>query len=345
MKTKEIYLVVAASVLVVAGWATWRFVAAPPVVDPPAATSLPAQKTTPSTQKATSDTSPRTSRPIVSEVIETPEMKRARFSAEMSRIQASSAARKADFALLKTDPKAYRNALRDRHKPEDMAFLKSLGLSDELRDKVYQMLRAKAELYSDHQEKIMEALRRGEIDTAYGRERLQMNAHPVSPWLRESATYGREVLQMNADLEAAVGTENYGKIKYYEATLLERGETARFQRYLQSRSLPLTEQQEAAVVEAMRQARVGGGKPNLSLISSGFSMEDKLAYIDTVKQSVAPVLNANDLAHLGQYLKDVAESDLKSEALNEKIQTKIREIQKTIEDKKRNLPNPPAPPR
>ena len=232
MKTKEIYLLAAASMMVVAGWAAWRFAVIPSVVEPPANTSLPAQQTTPVAQETTPSTSSRTGRPIVTQAIETPEMKKARFSAEMSRIQASSAARKADFAAQKADPKAYNKTLKDRRKPEDMAFLKSLGLSDELRDKVYQMLRAKGDLYWE----MSEALRRGETYTAYN----------------------RELLQMKADLEAAVGKENDDKIKYWEATLLERGRTAIFQQYLQSRSLPLTEQQEAAVVDAMHQAgRVG----------------------------------------------------------------------------------------
>ena len=319
MKTKEIYLVVAASMMVVAGWAAWRFGANPEVVEPPANTSLSAQKTTPVTQEATPithettpATSSRTGRPIVSQAIETPEMKKARLSAESRRLHARIAAQQAD-------PKAFSNAQKDLSKPKDMAFLNSLGLSDALRDKVYQMLRAKGDHYWDHQEQRSEALRRGETDTAYY----------------------RELGQMNADLEAAVGAENYRKIKYWEGTLLERGETERFQSYLQSRSLPLTEQQEAAVVDAMHQA----GRVGFQLISPNISMEEKLAYIDKVKQSLTPVLSANDVAHLGQYLKDVAESDLKMKALTESLLKRVAEMKKTIEDKKMNLPNPPAPPR
>ena len=321
MKTKEIYLVVAASMMVVVGWAAWRFAAIPSVVDPPANTSLSAQQTTPVTQ-ATPATSSRTGRPIVSEVIETPEMKKARFSAEMSRFQARADAQKADFAAQKADPKAYNKALKDRRKPEDMAFLKSLGLSDELRDKVYQMLRTKGDLYSDHQERMSEARRRGEIYTAFG----------------------RELRQMDADLEAAVGTENSHKIKYREDTLLERYQTAEFQRYLQSRSLPLTEEQQGAVVDAMYQARDGriGSSP---LMSPGISTEDKLAYIDRVKQSLTAGLNANDVALLEQHLKEIVEAPLKRKALEESLQKRGAEIRKTIEDKKMKLPNPPAAPR
>ena len=184
MKTKEIYLLVPASMLVVAGWAAWRFAAIPEVVDPPANTSLSAQKTTPVTQEATPAISQRTGRPIVSQAIEMPEIRKARRTEQTRRYEASIAAQKAD-------PKASRNAQKDLRKPEDMAFLKSLGLSDELRDKVYRMLRAKGDLYSDHEEQMSEARRRGETYTAYG----------------------RELRQMDADLEAAVGTENYRKIQ------------------------------------------------------------------------------------------------------------------------------------
>ena len=127
--------------------------------------------------------------------------------------------------------------------PEDMAFLKSLGLSDELRDKVYEMLTAKADLFWVHEEKIKEAAQKRENYTGY-----------IS-----------ELRQMEADTEAAVGTENYGKIKYYETTPLERLQTAGFKRYLQGRSQPLTEQQEAAVVDGMVQER--GGKASFSLMS------------------------------------------------------------------------------
>ena len=266
--------------LVVAGWAASCFADIPEVVDPPANTSLPTQNTTPST-------SSRTGTPIVSQAIETPEMKKARFSAELSRIQAQIAAQKADSAAQKADPKAFNNVLKDRKKPEDMAFLKSLGLSDELRDKVYQMLRAKGDLQWDLSQQTLEALRKVEIYTAFG----------------------RELRQMEADIEAVVGTENYGKIKYYETTLLERDQTARFKDYLQSRSLPLTEPQEAAVVDAMYQLRKG--KVGFSLNSRSISMEDKLAYIDKLKESLGPVLNANDRALLEQHLKEVAGKTMK----------------------------------
>ena len=315
MKRKEIYLVVAALMLVVAGWAAWRFGASPEVVEPPANTSLSAQKTTPVTQEAMSAISHRTGRPIVSQAIETPEMRKARFSAEKSRFQASVTA----MNDAQRDPKAFSNAQKDLSKPKDMAFLNSLGLSDAIRDKVYQMLRAKGDLYWDHKEQRSEALRRGETDTAYY----------------------REFRQMNADLEAAVGTENYQKIQYWEATLLERSETERFQSYLQSRGLPLTEQQEAAVVDAMHQA----GRVGFQLISPSISMEEKLAYIDKVKQSLTPDLSANNVDLLGQYLQGVAESDLKMKALTESLLKRITEMKKTHQEKQMKLPNPPAPPR
>ncbi len=315
MKKKEIYLVMAASVLVVAGWAAWRFTAINKVAEPPTNATLPAQQSTPVTKEATPATSHRTTgRPIVSAVIETPEMKKARVSAEITHLLAKS--KPLTEAYQAGGITGMRNAHKDLSKPEDMAFLKSLGLSGELRDKVYQMLRAKGDLSSDQQEKMMETLRRGEVYTADA----------------------RELRQMHADLEAAVGTENYGKIKYYESTPVERLQTAQFKDYLQSRSLPLTEQQEAAVVEAMRQARAGSGKATFSLRAREISMEDKLAYIDTVKQSLAPVLNANDMAHLEQHLKEVAESPLKTQA-------RIESIQKRAEERKSNASNLPAAPR
>ena len=315
MKTKEIYLVVAASMLVLAGWGAWRFVGTHVDIDPPASTTLSAEKTTPVTQESTSATFARTGRPIVSEVIETPEMRKARFSAEKSRFQASVTA----MNDAQRDPKAFSNAQKDLSKPQDMAFLKSLGLSDELSEKVYQMLRAKGDLYWDHKEQMSEAFRKGEIYTALGRERLKMNA----------------------DIEAVVGTENYQKIQYWEATLLDRNQTAEFKRYLQSRSLPLTEQQEAAVVDAMYQAR--NGKTGFPLMMSSNSMEDKLAYIDTVKQSLAPVLSANEVSLLGQHFKEVAEKPLRMQAANETTQKKITDLQKRVEQMKKA--NPPAPPR
>lgn len=311
MKTKGIYLLVTASMMVVAGWAAWRFAAIPEGVEPPANTSLPAQETTPVAQGTTPATSPRTGRPIVSQAIETPELRKARLTEQTRRIDASIAARKAD-------PKASSNAQKDLRKPEDMAFLKSLGLSDELRDKVYRMLRAKGDLHWDHQEQMSEARRRGESYTAYG----------------------RELRQMDADLEAAVGTENFHKIQYWEATLLERSQTAGFQDYLQGRRLPLTEQQEAAVVDAMYQAR--NKRVGFALMLSHISMEDKLAYIDTVKQNLAPVLDANDVALLGQHLKEIVEAPLKIRALEESLQKRVTEIQKRARDMKMN---PPAPPR
>ena len=317
MKTKQIYLLVAASMMVVVGWAAWRFIAIPEDVDPPANTSLSAQKTTPVTQKATPATSPRTGRPIVSQAIETPEMKKARFTAEKTRFQASVAAMK---DAQNADPIARSNEQKDRRKADDMAFLKSRGLPDEIGGEVYQKLRAKADLYLVHREKITEALQRGENYTAYT-EKLR---------------------QLNADIEAVVGTENYQKIQYWEATLLERGETATFQRYLQSRSLPLTEQQEADIVDAMYQAR--GGKVGFPLMMTSTSMDDKLAYIDTVKQSLAPVLSANEVALLGQHLKEVAEKPLRMQALNESLQNRLTGLLKRAEDMK-NQAKPPAPPR
>lgn len=294
--------------MVVAGWAAWHFVAIREAVDPPTNTSLSAQKTTPVTQKATPASSPRTGRPIVSEVIETREMMMARVDAQMSRVRASATALK---DARNADPNAKINAQRDRRKPDDMAFLKSLGLSDDLSGEVYQMLRAKADFFTDHQKEISEALQRGEISNAYS----------------------RELVQISADLEAAVGTENYEKIKYWEATMLDRNQAAKFKSYLQGRSLPLTDQQEVAVVDALHQAREG--KIGFGLIMPSTSMEDKLAYIDTVKQSLAPVLSANEVALLGQHLKEVAEQPLRMQALNETTQKKLTELQKKANDMKK----------
>lgn len=310
MKTKEIYLLVAASVLVVAGWAAWRFTANEKIAEPPTNAFLPGQQTTPPAPKTTPATAQRTTgKPTVSETAEKVEIAKKRLSEDMSRAQAT-------LDTMRAGPRATLKTRRDSNKPEDMAFLKSLGLSDELRDKVYDMLTAKADLFWVHEAKIKEAAQKRESYTGY-----------VS-----------ELRQMEADIEAAVGTENYGKIKYYETTPLERHQTARFKTYLQSRSLPLTEQQEAAVVEAMRQARAGGGKATFSLSSPSISMEDKLAYIDTVKQSLGTVLNANDMAFLEQHLKEAAESALKLQALNESNKKKA-------EERNMKASNAVAPPR
>lgn len=318
MKTKEIYLLATASMLLVAGWAAWHFGTVPRDIDPPANTALSPPQATPVTQEATPAKSHRTGRPIISEVIETSEMKMARVRGAMSRTQASATALK---DARNADPKVKINARQDRRKPDDIAFLKSLGLSDDLSGEVYQMLRAKADFFMDHQKEISEGLRRGEISNAYS----------------------RELSQMNADLEAAVGTENNQKIKYWQDTLLDRSQAADFKRYLQGRSFPLTEQQEATVVDAMHQAREG--KVGFSLMMSSTSMEDKLAYIDTVKQSLAPVLNANEVALLGQHLKEVAEQPVRMKALDESIQKKLTDLQKKTEEMKRKASNPPAPPR
>ena len=314
MKTKEIYLLVAASVLVVAGWATWRFTAIEKVVEPPTNASLPAPQAAPPTLKTTPATTHRTTdRPIVSETAQKAEIPKARLSEALKQEMASATAMQ---DALKAGPRAVLELGRARNKPEDMAFLKSLGLSDDIRDKVYEMLGAKRDLFWDHEEKIKEAARKREAYTGY-----------VSA-----------LRQKEADIEAAVGTENYGKIKYYEANVVERHETARFKDYLQSRSLPLTEPQEAAVVDAMVQARAGGGKATFSLGSPSISMEDKLAYIDTVKQNLGTVLNANDMAHLEQHLKKTAES-------LQKLQALIESNNKKAEERKMKASNPPAPPR
>ena len=287
MKTKEIYLLAAASMLVVAGWAAWRFTAIDNVAEPQTNASLPAPQAAPPTPKTTPATTHRTTdRPIVSETAQKAEIPKARLSEALKQEMASATAMQ---DALKAGPRAVLELGRARNKPEDMAFLKSLGLSDDIRDKVYEMLGAKRDLFWVHEEKIKEAHQKRETYTGY-----------LS-----------EVRQMEADIEATVGTENYGKIKYYESTPVERGETARFKTYLQSRSLPLTEQQEAAVVDAMVQARVGGGKATFSLSSPSISMEDKLAYIDKLKESLAPVLNANDRALLEQHLKEVAGKTMK----------------------------------
>lgn len=231
----------------------------------------------------------------VSQDTETPEMKKARISEQIRRLETELAAlTQAKVPTLtdaqKADIKARRNAQKELSKPEDMAFLKSLGLSDALRDKVYQMLRAKDDFFLDHMVETLGELRRGERLT----------------------DFDREYRQMNADLEAAVGAENNRKIKYWQATAQERKQMADFKRYLQGRSLPLTEQQEAAVVRAMYRAR--DGKTTFPLTMSGTSLEDKLAYIDAVKQSfapVTPVLSADEVALLGQHLKEVAEKTKK----------------------------------
>ena len=339
MKTKQIYLVVAASILVVPGWAAWRFAAIPEVADPPNNTALPAQKTAPSAEKTTPATSPRTGSPIVSQATETPEMNDARASEQKRQLMASATA---ETDAQKARIKAGVNARKELSKPDDMAFLKSLGLSDALSDKVYQMIRAKDDFFGDHWKEMSEALRRGERTT----------------------DFDREYRQMNADLEAAVGPENYRKIKFWQATLGERNHTASFKRYLAGRNLPLTGQQEAAVVEAMYQARQEKTalpnimaattteeklavfdklkarlvKASFSLISPTTSMEDKLAYIDTVKQRLTPVLSANEVALLGQHLKEVAEKSLMPPGLEKKLP-------KSLLDKLPMPSNPPAPPR
>ena len=249
----------------------------------------------------------------VTQDTETPEMKKARISEQIRRLQAELAALTQPKVPTLTDAqeadfKARLNAHRDLSKAEEMAFLKSLGLSDALSDKAYQMLRAKGDLLWDQFKERSEARRRGELI-------------PASD---------REFRQMSVDLEAAVGTENYRKIQYWQATAAERKQTADFMRYLQGRNLPLTEQQEAAIVRAMYRAR--DGKTTFPLTMSGTSLEDKLAYIDTVKQSltpVTPVLSADEVALLGQHLKEVAEKPLP----------------KSLLDKIKKPSNPPAPPR
>ena len=308
MKKNEIYLVVAASMLVVAGWAAWRFTAIDKLAEPLNNASLPVQQTTPGTPKTAPVTALRTTgKPTNSETTEKVEILKKRISEGMSRTQAS-------LDTMRAGPKATLKASRDRNKPEDMAFLKSLGLSDDLRDKVYDMLTAKADLYWVHEEKIKEA-----------------------PQERESyAGYISELRQKGAEIEATVGTENYAKIKYWQTTELARLEVAKFKNYLQSRSLPLTEQQEASVVDAMHQAR--GGNVGYSLTSPSISMEDKLAYMNTVKQSLALVLNANDLALLEQHMKEVADQASKMQAHSEALKKKV-------EDLKKRPSNPPAPPR
>ena len=307
MKAKNIYLVVAASVMVVAGWAAWHFGTVPRDTVPPVNTSQPAQKSTRVPQEATPAKSHPTGRPTVSEVIETPEMTMARVRAAMSRTQTSATALK---DARNAGTKARINAQQDRRKPDDMAFLKSLGLSDELCGEVYQMLRAKADFFMDHQKEISEALQRGEISNAYS----------------------NELRKMDVDLEAAVGTENFKEINYWEATLLDRSQAAKFTRYLQSRSLPLTEQQEAAVVDAMHQARAG--KVGFPLMMTSTSMEDKLAYIDTVKQSLASVLSANEVNLLGQHLKEAAEQPLRTQAMGESLQKSLSGLLKRANDMK-----------
>ena len=76
-----------------------------------------------------------------------------------------------------------------------------------------------------------------------------------------------------------------------------------------------------------------------------YAADGQASDFPTVKQSLAPVLNANDMALLGQHLKEDAEQPLRMQALSESIKKKAEEIKKKAEERKMKASNPVAPPR
>jgi hypothetical protein len=218
---------------------------------------------------------------------ETPEMKNARIMAQA----------RSGFAKVSPIIDAYNSGgvagvLRgrmDRMKSEYLAFLQSLGLSEELSEDVFQMLKVESELAVSNMSEKRASMQRGEGTQG------------------EPFQAGREVL---TKLKEAVGTENYEKIKYWQLTQQEREKTQALKLELASQAVNLSAQKEAVVIDALYQARQGN--PWFALNNPHASTQEKITFVNDVRARLVPSLSKVELDLLTEYLTQVAEKPLLS---------------------------------
>ena len=116
------------------------------------------------------------------------------------------------------------------------------------------------------------------------------------------------VLQIDSQMKADMGAENYERFKYWQNTRQDR-ETARaFRMELEAHALGLTQQQEAAVVDALYQERKN--EFGFALSSPLTTSDDKSAYIEKVKRNLAGVLDGSAMKILDHHLRKAAEKSL-----------------------------------
>lgn len=126
--------------------------------------------------------------------------------------------------------------------------------------------------------------------------------------MQGSMSEPEKVDRVRTDFFTKVGAENYHKIKHHFSTQVDRKLINEYQTELGNRSKPLTETQQATIVEAMFQS--ADGKPS-PLQSRTDSMSDKMAYIDRVKDRLKTVLDPHEIDSLGKHLTKIAEKSSK----------------------------------
>ncbi|MCX6854240.1 MAG: hypothetical protein NTV80_04975 [Verrucomicrobia bacterium] len=277
MKIKPVYYFVLVTAVILVIFLAWRFAAI-------------SGSTTSQSNRAQSDqTNTHQSSSFINDnptatTVESPQMTNERIIAEVKKSTDNLLQQSKRF---KTGGlKGMLSAQLDQRENEHKEFFKLLGLSDPLSAKVFQMIKMKETVATANLKAKLASLSRGE----------QQEAHDS------------ELLRMEEDLKAAVGTENYDKIKYWQYTQSDRKNAQAFRLELESRGLQLTPDQEASLVAALYQAR--DGRPSFSLNMPFVTKDDKLGYIDNVKQRLTPKLSSSAVDLLGQYLKGVAERPL-----------------------------------
>lgn len=274
MKTRQAIALLSFSMTAVAGYFGWQFArsGAGPVAQ---AQSQDKKQPRPDSQKTVA------APPAAPTPVQEANEKNAKIVADVKR------------SLAKIEPlrEGYRaEGLLGMHKAqaaksesEFRVFCQSLGLSDDLAQKVFQKIQKKNEYALVHLKDEGAALRRGEFNNEY-------------------YTHLR---QMTKDIEDTVGPENYDEITYWQNTRNERTRVQEFKRQLNGQGGDLTSDQEAAVIDALYQA--AHGKATFSLVSPYTPSEAKAAYIDEVKNTLTPVLDQPSIDLLGIYLKNKAE--------------------------------------
>lgn len=230
-----------------------------------------------------------TTQTISKAAIETPEAKNARIMAKARSDYAKvlpliNAVKSGDISNI-AHVHMYRN------KADYLAFLKSLGLSDDLSEEVFQMLKSEMALSLARPEAIKHA--------------------------DQGAANSAQISQQTSDLKTAVGDENYNRIKYWQSTLQERKRTQEFKLALGNKSARFTEQKEAAVIDALYQARQGN--PIYVFNNPHATTQEKMTYVNDVKQRLAPYLDTVEMEMLVKHLTQIAEKPMLPPALLNKI--------------------------
>lgn len=221
--------------------------------------------------------------------LETPEMKNARIMAKA----------RSDYAKVLPLIDAVKtgnisniaHVHMDRIKGEYLSFFKSLGLSDELSEAVFQMLKS-------------------EMALALARPQALKQAD-------QGSANANHLKQLTSELKASVGEENYNRIKYWQITSQERKRTQAFKSELVSKSGTLTPEKGAIVTDALYQARQGN--PISILNNPHATTQEKMAYVNDVKARLAPHLDRIEMELLTAQLTQIAEKPLLRPELLKKI--------------------------